>query len=198
MSAVTPISSCRQATRERDRSLRDKVMSLEEAAKLVSNGEHVALGGCTASRTPMAMLWALIRAGTRDLTVSRSIVSTEGDLLYASGALQPHHHQLVQPGHRLGRLQGDARLYRERAGALRGMEPHGDGPALPRRRHGRAVPADALHARLRRARPGGGREDHGMPLHRRDAAAGAGAEPGCGADPCAALRSPSAMRRSTA
>jgi glutaconate CoA-transferase subunit A len=86
MTAVTPYLELRQATRERDRSLRDKVMSLEEAAKLVSNGEHVALGGCTASRTPMAMLWALIRAGTRDLTVSRSIVSTEGDLLYASGA----------------------------------------------------------------------------------------------------------------
>lgn len=86
MTAVTPYLELRQATRERDRSLRDKVMSLEEAAKLVANGEHVALGGCTASRTPMAMLWALIRAGTRDLTVSRSIVSTEGDLLYASGA----------------------------------------------------------------------------------------------------------------
>lgn len=86
MTAVTPYLELRQATRERDRSLRDKVMSLEEAAKLVGNGEHVALGGCTASRTPFAMLWALIRNGAKDLTVSRSIVSTEGDLLYASGA----------------------------------------------------------------------------------------------------------------
>ncbi|MCB4769296.1 CoA transferase subunit A [Ancylobacter sp. Lp-2] len=75
----------RQKTRERDRSLRDKVMSLEEAAKLVDNGASVALGGCTASRTPMAMLWALIRARKTGLTVSRSIMSTEGDLLYASG-----------------------------------------------------------------------------------------------------------------
>ncbi|MBI3126877.1 MAG: CoA transferase subunit A [Candidatus Tectomicrobia bacterium] len=61
-------------------------MSLEEAAALVRDGEHVALGGSTASRTPMAMIWALIRAGRKDLAVSRSIVSTEGDLLFASGA----------------------------------------------------------------------------------------------------------------
>jgi glutaconate CoA-transferase subunit A len=32
------------------------------------------------------MIWALIRARRKDLTVSRSIVSTEGDLLYGSGA----------------------------------------------------------------------------------------------------------------
>lgn len=75
----------RRKTRERDRSLRDKVMSLEEATALVADGDSLAIGGCTASRTPMAMIWALIRAGRRDLEVSRSIVSTEGDLLYASG-----------------------------------------------------------------------------------------------------------------
>ncbi|GLK86461.1 CoA-transferase [Ancylobacter defluvii] len=78
----------RQKTRERDRSLRDKVMSLEEAAKLVDNGASVALGGCTASRTPMAMLWALVRAQKQGLVVSRSIMSTEGDILYASGLSQ--------------------------------------------------------------------------------------------------------------
>ncbi|MBS7538937.1 CoA transferase subunit A [Ancylobacter lacus] len=83
---VSSYLDLRAATRARDRSLRDKVMSLEEAAKLVTSGEHVALGGCTASRTPFAMIWALIRAGVTDLTVSRSIISTEGDLLYASGA----------------------------------------------------------------------------------------------------------------
>ncbi len=81
-----PYLDLREDTQRRDRSLREKVMSLEEAATLVNSGEHVALGGCTMSRTPMAMLWALIRAGRRDLTISRSIVSSEGDLLYASGA----------------------------------------------------------------------------------------------------------------
>jgi len=60
-------------------------MPLEEAAKLVANGSHVGIGGCTLSRTPIAMIWALVRAGKKDLTVSRSITSTEGDLLFASG-----------------------------------------------------------------------------------------------------------------
>ncbi|HEY9215760.1 MAG TPA: CoA-transferase, partial [Ancylobacter sp.] len=84
---MTPLSylELRQKTRERDRSLRDKVMSLEEAAKLVSDGDQLAVGGCTASRTPFAMIWALVRAQKKDLVVSRSIVSTEGDIFYASG-----------------------------------------------------------------------------------------------------------------
>ncbi|MEE8500424.1 MAG: CoA-transferase, partial [Kiloniellales bacterium] len=62
----------RAKTKARDRRLRDKVTSLEAAAALIGDGEHVALGGCTASRTPFAMIWALVRAGRRDLTVSRS------------------------------------------------------------------------------------------------------------------------------
>ena len=75
----------RERTKARDRSLREKVMTLEEAAALVNDGDHVAIGGCTASRTPFAMIWALVRAARKDLTVSRSIVSTEGDILYGSG-----------------------------------------------------------------------------------------------------------------
>ena len=83
---VKPYAELRHDTLARDRGLREKVMSLEEAAKLVADGDHVAIGGCTVSRTPIAMIWALIRARKRELTVSRSITSTEGDLLFAAGA----------------------------------------------------------------------------------------------------------------
>ena len=83
---IKPYGELRSETEARDRSLREKVMSLEEAAALVDDGDHVALGGCTLSRTPMAMVWALIRARKKDLVVSRSITSTEGDLFYGSGA----------------------------------------------------------------------------------------------------------------
>jgi glutaconate CoA-transferase subunit A len=83
---VKSYQQLREATASRDRGLREKVMSLEEAASLVNDGEHVAIGGSTISRTPIAMIWSLIRARRRKLKVSRSIVSTEGDLLYASGA----------------------------------------------------------------------------------------------------------------
>jgi len=82
---VAPYQQLRGDTLARDRGLREKVMSLEAAAQLVDDGEHVAIGGCTLSRTPMAMIWALIRAQKKNLTISRSITSTEGDLLFASG-----------------------------------------------------------------------------------------------------------------
>ena len=78
-------SELRRRTQERDRSLREKVMSLEEAAALVPDGASVGIGGSTLSRTPMAMIWALIRAGRRDLSCARSITSSEGELLFASG-----------------------------------------------------------------------------------------------------------------
>jgi glutaconate CoA-transferase, subunit A len=75
---------CRR-TQERDRSLREKVMSLEEAAALVPDAASVGIGGSTLSRTPMAMIWALIRAGRKDLLCARGITSSEGELLFASG-----------------------------------------------------------------------------------------------------------------
>jgi glutaconate CoA-transferase, subunit A len=70
---------------ERDRSLREKVVSLEEAASYVSDGASVGLGGSTLSRTPMAMIWQLIRARKKNLSCARSIISTDGDLLLGSG-----------------------------------------------------------------------------------------------------------------
>ena len=83
--AHKPYLKLRADTQARDRSLREKVMSLEEAAALVGHGDHVAIGGCTMSRTPFAMVWALIRARKSGLHCSRSITSSEGELLFASG-----------------------------------------------------------------------------------------------------------------
>ena len=76
---------CRRS-RARDRSLRDKVISLDEAAALVPDGVSVGIGGSTLSRTPMALIWALIRAGRKNLVCARGITSSEGELLFASGA----------------------------------------------------------------------------------------------------------------
>src|SRR5271157_4252553 len=83
---VVPYLELREELARRDRSLRDKVVSLEEAASFVRDGDSVGIGGSTMSRTPMGMIWALIRAGRKRLTCSRSIVSSDGDLLLASGA----------------------------------------------------------------------------------------------------------------
>ena len=84
--AVRPYAELREGLAGRDRSLRDKVVSLEEATSFVRDGDLVGIGGSTMSRTPMGMIWALIRAGRKDLTCCRSIVSSDGDLLFASGA----------------------------------------------------------------------------------------------------------------
>jgi glutaconate CoA-transferase subunit A len=81
-----PYVELRRKTMARDRSLREKVMTLEEAVQLVQDGDRVGIGGSTLSRTPMAMIWALIRAGRKSLSCARSISSSEGELLLASGA----------------------------------------------------------------------------------------------------------------
>lgn len=69
----------------RDRTLRDKVMSLEDAAGLIHDGEALGIGGSVISRTPMAMLWQIVKSGRKDLVISRSMMSTDGDLVLASG-----------------------------------------------------------------------------------------------------------------
>jgi glutaconate CoA-transferase, subunit A len=98
---------CRR-TRERDRSLREKVMSLDEAAALVPDGASIGIGGSTLSRTPMAMIWALIRAGRRELTCVRGISSSEGELLFAAGASR----HLITSWFSLGIVWGVSRIMR--------------------------------------------------------------------------------------
>src|SRR5258708_20879696 len=83
---ATTYLELREELLRRDRSLRHKVVSLEEATSFVRDGDSVGIGGSTMSRTPMGMIWALIRAGRKGLTCSRSIMSSDGDLLLASGA----------------------------------------------------------------------------------------------------------------
>jgi glutaconate CoA-transferase subunit A len=75
----------RQDLQKRDRSLREKVVTLEEATTFVRDGDSVGIGGSTMSRTPMAMIWALIRARKKKLSCSRCITSSDGDLLVGSG-----------------------------------------------------------------------------------------------------------------
>lgn len=82
---VEPYKRLRENMSQRDRSLREKVVSLEEAASFVQDGMKVGIGGSTMSRTPMAMIWELVRQRRKNLSCSRSIVSTDGDLLFGSG-----------------------------------------------------------------------------------------------------------------
>ena len=83
-SLVQDYGSLRESLSRRDRSLREKVVSLRDAASLVQDGMTVGIGGSTMSRTPMAMIWELIRQRRKHLSCSRSIVSTDGDWLFGS------------------------------------------------------------------------------------------------------------------
>ena len=85
MSLVQPYAKLRKDLSQRDRSLREKVVSLEEAVSFIRDGDSVGIGGSTMSRTPMGLIWALIRAGRKNLLCSRCITSSDGDLLYGSG-----------------------------------------------------------------------------------------------------------------
>lgn len=83
---LEPYTRLRENMSKRDRSLREKVVSLEEAVSFVQDGMKVGIGGSTMSRTPMALIWELIRQRRKNLSCSRCIVSTDGDLLFGSGA----------------------------------------------------------------------------------------------------------------
>jgi glutaconate CoA-transferase subunit A len=88
VSDVKPYEKLRNDLAQRDRSLREKVVTLDDVASFVRDGDLVGIGGSTMSRTPMALICALIRAGRRKLTCARSITSSDGDLLFASGACE--------------------------------------------------------------------------------------------------------------
>lgn len=70
----------------KDRSLRDKRMTLGEAVGLVNDGDGLAIGGCLYSRTPMASLLEILRAGRTGLTLSRSLTCYEAELFFVRGA----------------------------------------------------------------------------------------------------------------
>ena len=141
MSPVKPYEKLRKDLAQRDRSLREKVVALEEARRSCTTAISVGIGGSTMSRTPMALIWALIRARRKKLTCAAASPPATATCCSAR-ASRAHHHELVQPGHPLGRVQGDAALRGDRQGALRGVEPPRHGHALACRRHGRAVHAD--------------------------------------------------------
>jgi glutaconate CoA-transferase subunit A len=76
----------RHDLRSRDRSLRDKRVALPDALESIADGDHVAIGGCLYSRTPLAALMELLRLGRSNLTLSRSLMCYEGEMFLAAGA----------------------------------------------------------------------------------------------------------------
>jgi glutaconate CoA-transferase, subunit A len=69
------------------KSAAEKLTSLEDAVSRVKDGDHLSVGGCLFSRTPMALVREVLRNRRRELTLSRNLTCTEGELLMAAGAV---------------------------------------------------------------------------------------------------------------
>jgi len=72
----------------KNKGMRDKRVSLEEAVQLIEEGGHLAIGGIQYNRVPIAILRELIKAGKKGLTVSRGLMSFEADFLLVSGVMK--------------------------------------------------------------------------------------------------------------
>jgi glutaconate CoA-transferase subunit A len=87
----------------------EKLTTLEDAAARVRDGDHVAIGGCLYSRTPLALIWALLRRRPRGLTLSRNLMSYEGEWAVVAGAAD----KLVTSWMGIGLPWGLSRIQRE-------------------------------------------------------------------------------------
>ena len=64
----------------------EKLTSLDDAAARVPDGAIVAFGGCLFTRTPLALVWALLRRRPRGLTIARNLMCYEGEWCLVAGA----------------------------------------------------------------------------------------------------------------
>jgi glutaconate CoA-transferase, subunit A len=99
----------RRRLEAKDRSLRDKRTSLAQAASLVKDGDHLAVGGCLYSRTPMAALREILRRRPTRLTLSRNLMCYEGEMFLVAGAAQ----DIVTSWMAIGLPWGLSRIVRE-------------------------------------------------------------------------------------
>jgi glutaconate CoA-transferase, subunit A len=66
----------------------DKRMPANEALQRVTDGDHVAIGGTLYSRSPMALIFALLNRRPLKLTVSRPLSCYEVELLLVAGSAE--------------------------------------------------------------------------------------------------------------
>jgi glutaconate CoA-transferase subunit A len=89
----------------------DKLVSLEAAVARVADGSVVAFGGCLFSRTPLALIWALLRRRPRGLVIARNLMCYEGEWCLVAGAAE----RVVTSWMGIGLPWGLSRIAREYA-----------------------------------------------------------------------------------
>ena len=112
-----------------------KRRALDDLASLVKDGAVVAVGGGLSSREPMALLRAILRRGTRGLTVVGSAHGIDIDLLSGGGAISRSSESYVgfeqdfgmapnyRRGARIGRCQNGRQLLLHAGAAIAGRDP---------------------------------------------------------------------------
>jgi glutaconate CoA-transferase subunit A len=87
----------------------DKLTSLDEAVGRIKDGDHIAIGGCLFSRTPLALLWALLRRRPHGLGLSRNLICYEAEWGLVAGAVD----KIVTSWMGIGLPWGLSRIMRE-------------------------------------------------------------------------------------
>jgi len=88
---LTP-REARKALVQKDKSKRDKRMSLQEAVdRFIHDGDNVAVGGFVNIRQPIAITHEMIRHGFKDLTLSFQSAGMAIDYLGGAMAVRPDH-----------------------------------------------------------------------------------------------------------
>src|SRR5512132_4522138 len=85
VTAPLPARRLREELGRKPHVLADKLVPAEAAVRLVRDGDHVAIGGTLYSRTPMALLFELLRSGRSGLTISRPRSCYEAELFLVGG-----------------------------------------------------------------------------------------------------------------
>ena len=103
--------AARRRLEAKPKSAGPKLTTLEDAASRVADGDHVAFGGILYSRTPLALIWALLRRRPRGLTISRNLMCYEGEWCMVAGAVD----RVVTSWMGIGLPWGLSRIMREYA-----------------------------------------------------------------------------------
>lgn len=82
---ANPAADARHDLEHRERLVENKTMTAAHAIRLVNDGDHVAVGGTNYARTPMALIFELLRQSRTGLTLSRALTCYEAELFLASG-----------------------------------------------------------------------------------------------------------------
>ena len=107
------IRNARADLEERNRPVTDKRVTAAEAIQMVADDHHIAIGGTNYSRTPMALLFELLRQGRQGLTLSRPLSCYEAELFLGTGMATTIMTSWVGIGHNWG-LPRVVRHYVER------------------------------------------------------------------------------------